>query len=101
MCVSQVQVHFNRTSKHSTWSATWRVLDSYANRGKHCPSESRVTINCKPPPQQPEAPPQEDMTLVGIGTAAPGVNMTNHTEGDALKAKGAGRGHDFAIDIGL
>jgi hypothetical protein len=46
-------------------------------------------------------PYEEDMTLVGVGTAAPGVTIALHSVEDALKAQGAGRGRDFVIGIGL
>jgi hypothetical protein len=41
------------------------------------------------------------MTLVGVGTTAPGVTIALHCVEDALKAQGAGRGRDFVIGIGL
>jgi hypothetical protein len=46
-------------------------------------------------------PHQENMTLVGVGTTAPGVTIALHSVEDALKAPGAGRGRDFVIGIGL
>jgi hypothetical protein len=41
------------------------------------------------------------MTLVGVGTTAPGVTIALHCVEDALKAQGAGRGCDFVIGTGL
>jgi hypothetical protein len=46
-------------------------------------------------------PHKEDMTLSGVGTAAPGVTIALHSVKDTLKAEGAGRGRDFVISIGL
>jgi hypothetical protein len=41
------------------------------------------------------------MTLVGVGTTAPGVPIALHSVEDALKARGAGGDRDFVIGIGL
>jgi hypothetical protein len=46
-------------------------------------------------------PHEEDMTLVGVGSAAPGVTIALHSVEDSLKAQGAGRSRDFVIGIGL
>jgi hypothetical protein len=46
-------------------------------------------------------PHKEDMTLVGVGTAAPGITIALHSMEDALKAQGAGRGRNFVTGIGL
>jgi hypothetical protein len=41
------------------------------------------------------------MTLVGVGTTAPGITIAFHSMEDALKAQWAGRGCDFVIGIGF
>jgi hypothetical protein len=46
-------------------------------------------------------PHQWDMTLVSVGTAAPGVITPLNSVEVALEAQGIGRGRDFVISIGL
>jgi hypothetical protein len=41
------------------------------------------------------------MTIVSVGTAAPGVTIALHSVEDALEAQWAGRGRDFVMGIGL
>jgi hypothetical protein len=75
-----------------------QILDSVHHLERSTVPAKVMVRSFRHPSRRPH---KEDMTLVGVGTAASRVTIALHRVEDALKAQWAGRGRDFVMGIGM